>query len=222
MRGLFITVEGVDGAGKTTQCRLLEDKLTHRGYEVCFTQEPGGTEVGKQLKSVLLNPDNNEITDISEVFLYEADRHIHTKHFIEPALKEGKIVLCDRYADSTIAYQGYGKGMNVEWIIAQNNIATDGLTPDLTILLDIDPIISIQRKLLPKDRMEANTIEFHKRVREGFIALAESYPDRLKVIEGNRRVGEVEKDIWLTIQKLFEEKSFSSFIKWVLKKSKIT
>ncbi len=186
--GLFITFEGVDGCGKTTQLNLLHDFLTSKGYEVVLTREPGGNhQLGQQIRNILLHA-KCEVDSKAEMFLFLADRAQHIGKFVLPSLKEGKIVLCDRHTDSTLAYQGYGRGQSLDEIICLNNIATNNIKPDLTLLYDIDIETSNARVGKEKDRMESAGNEFLKKVRLGYLTIAKNNPERIKVINATNSI----------------------------------
>ena len=193
-KGLFITFEGGDGCGKTTQIELLNKYLKSKGYETLLTREPGAKGLGIKIREILLNYDG-EVSPTCESFLFLADRAQHIDCIIKPALKEGKIILCDRHTDSTVAYQGYGRGLDIDRINMLNNIATSGLKPDLTIVLDVDVETSMQRVGKEKDRMESAGIEFFKRVRNGFLEIARKEPDRVKVINSADTIENIHKQI---------------------------
>ena len=180
-QGLFITFEGADGCGKTTQIELLNKYLLNKGHETLLTREPGAKGLGVKLREILLNYDG-EVSPNCESFLFLADRAQHIDCIIKPALEEGKIILCDRHTDSTVAYQGYGRGLDIERINYLNNVATSGLKPDLTIVFDIDIETSMKRVGSQKDRMESAGIEFFNRVRNGYLEIAKQEPERVKVI----------------------------------------
>lgn len=182
-QGLFITFEGVDGVGKTTQANLLKGWLKKQGYSVLHTFEPGGTKLGSQIRELLLNPDHDELHSMTEILLYAADRAQHVNETIRPALAKGMIVLCERFVDSSLAYQGYGLGLEIEAIRTVNHWATGGLAPDCTIYFDADPADSLRKT--GGDRIELRTLEYYTRVREGFWAIAQSEPDRVKIISAN-------------------------------------
>src|SRR5438067_1293553 len=167
MPGLFITFEGVEGAGKTTQIQLLRDELNRRGHSVYVTREPGGEPVAEAIRGVVLNPEH-KVTAIAELLLFVAARAQVTAGIIRPQMESGKIVLCDRYIDSTAAYQGHARGNELETVRHLNALATGGLVPDLTFLLDLDPVQGLQRQS-SHNRMEAESISFHRAVREGFL-----------------------------------------------------
>ncbi len=192
--GKFITFEGADGCGKTTQIKLLKEYLDSKNIENVLTFEPGNTELGKKFRQILLHHDGI-IADTSEAFLYLADRAQHVETFIKPSLKEGKVVLCDRHTDSTIAYQGYGREQDVNQLKFLNSVATNGLVPDLTILLDIDSNTAQDRLGKTKDRLESEGIEFHKKVRNGYLELLKSYPDRIKKIDATSAIDKIHQEI---------------------------
>lgn len=199
--GLFITFEGADGCGKTTQIKLLDEYLKKRGYETLLTREPGAKGLGEKLREILLNYEG-EVSPNCESFLFLADRAQHVDCIIKPALKAGKIVLCDRHTDSTLAYQGYGRGIDLDKIKYLNDIATNGLKPDLTIVFDIDAELSSQRVGKNKDRMEAAGIEFFNRVRTGYLEIAKNEPNRVKVIESSDTIDNIHKKVTELVEKL--------------------
>jgi dTMP kinase len=184
-RGLFITLEGPDGSGKSTQSLLLARYLEGKGYKVVRTREPGGTSIAEALRRIILNP-KNRISKVTEVFLYEAGRAQHTSELILPALRQGKIVICERYTDATLAYQGYGRKLDIRMIEELNRIASSGLKPDLTILVDIDVRVGLRRvRKVPgrkMDRLERESLRFHERVRRGYLEIASRDPGRVKLI----------------------------------------
>ena len=199
--GLFITFEGGDGCGKTTQIELLNKYLLDKGYQTLLTREPGAKGLGIKIREILLNYDG-EVSPNCESFLFLADRAQHIDCIIKPALNEGKIILCDRHTDSTVAYQGYGRGLDIDRINQLNNIATSGLKPDLTIVLDVDVETSMQRVGKEKDRMESAGIEFFKRVREGFLEIAKKEPERVKVINSSDTIENIHKKIVELVENL--------------------
>ena len=198
-KGFFITFEGADGCGKTTQIGLLEKFLKDKGLKTLATLEPGATDLGKNLRQILLHYEK-PVSDEAEMFMYLADRAQHAQMVIKPALYEKKIVLCDRYTDSTVAYQGYGRDGNIEQINILNNIATKGLKSDLTLLFDVESEIAQARLGKTKDRLESQGMEFHKKVRRGYLELAKQDPKRIKVINANKTINEV----WLDVKKIVE------------------
>lgn len=193
-KGLFITFEGGDGCGKTTQINLLDEYLRGKGYETLLTREPGSKGLGVKLREILLNYDG-DVSPVCESFLFLADRAQHVDCIIKPALEKGIIVLCDRHTDSTVAYQGYGRGLDLEQIYNLNKIATSGLKPDLTIVLDVDVETSQKRVGAQKDRMESAGIEFFERVRKGFLEIAKREPNRVKVVDSTQSIEEIHKQI---------------------------
>lgn len=193
-KGLFITFEGVDGCGKTTQINLLSQYLIKRGYEVLLTREPGGKGLGEKLREILLNYDG-EVSDRCESFLFLADRAQHIDVIVNPAVEQGKIVLCDRHTDSTVAYQGYGRGLDIDTINHLNNLATNGKRPDLTFVFDIDTETSMKRVGKNQDRMESAGIEFQTKVRNGYLKIANQEPERVKVIDSTKSIEEIHKQV---------------------------
>ncbi len=197
MNGRFITFEGIEGCGKTTQIKLLNDALKKRGIETVLTREPGGTKIGDKIRKVLLDAANSEMVALAELLLYEASRAQHVEEKIRPALSAGKVVLCDRFYDSSSAYQGAARKLKSSLVHRLNDIATSGLTPDLTIILDISPKAGLARaKGRGKpDRLESEELEFHLRVRAGFLKLAKDEPRRVVVVNGSGEVGEIHREI---------------------------
>lgn len=193
-KGLFITFEGGDGCGKTTQIKLLDEYLRNKGYKTLLTREPGSKGLGIKLREILLNYDG-EVSPVCESFLFLADRAQHVDCIIKPALEEGVIVLCDRHTDSTVAYQGYGRGLDLEQIYQLNKIATSGLKPDLTVVLDVDVETSQKRVGSEKDRMESAGVEFFERVRQGFLEIAKQEPDRVKVVDSTQSIEKIHEQI---------------------------
>lgn len=193
-KGLFITLEGADGCGKTTQLNLLKEYLTSKGYEIVVTREPGGKGLGEKLREILLNYDG-EVSDRCEAFLYLADRAQNIDTIIKPAINSGKIVLCDRHTDSSVAYQGYGREQNIDNINMLNELAVNGVHPDLTIVFDIDTETSMARVGAEKDRLESAGIEFHKRVRNGYLEIAKKNPQRIKVVDASQTIEDVQRDV---------------------------
>ncbi len=197
---MFITFEGPEGSGKTTQVKRAEAYLSGRGFKVTCTREPGGTPVADKVRRILVDADNATLVPMAELFLYFASRAQHVAEKIRPALLEGQIVLCDRYADSTLAYQGYARGLDVEMVARLNELATGGLQPDLTLLLDLSVEVGLARArvradgVAPRereDRFEQEEIEFHRRLREGYLKLAGEFSGRYRVIDATPGVDEV-------------------------------
>ena len=194
---MFITFEGIEGSGKTTQQRLVAELLRAAGKTVVTTKEPGGTPLADRIRAILLDS-ANVIDPIAEVFLFAASRRQHTTEVIEPALNRGEIVLCDRYADSTLAYQGFGRLIDLDRLRTLNDWATDALVPDVTLLFDLPEEVGLHRAnsrnagaAQDEGRFEAEDLRFHRRVREGYLAMAVAEPERFKVIDANGTVDEV-------------------------------
>ena len=199
-KGLFITFEGVDGCGKTTQIKLLKEYFEKQGKTVLLTREPGAKGLGVKLREILLNYDG-EVSPNCESFLFLADRAQHIDTIIRPAVERGEIVLCDRHTDSTVAYQGYGRGVDLDRINMLNDIATSGMKPDLTFIFDIDIETSMSRVGKEKDRMESAGVEFFKRVREGYLNIAKQEPNRVKLLNGSDKIEDIHAQILDIINK---------------------
>lgn len=198
-RGLFITIEGGEGVGKSTQSRLLADRLHDAGATVVRTREPGGTPVGDRIRALLLDPDSN-MAPGTELLLYEASRAELVSTVIEPALRRGEWVVCDRFYDSTTAYQAYGRGIDEELIHALNMTATAGLRPDVTVLLSLPVDVAMERATRGgADRMESESLEFHRGVIRGFEAIAGAEPGRVLRIEADGAVDEVAAAVWSAV-----------------------
>ena len=193
-KGLFITFEGADGCGKTTQLMLLAKYLKAKGEDVIVTREPGARGLGEKIREILLNYDG-EVSSQAEAFLFLADRAQHIDVIVNPATENGKIVLCDRHTDSSVAYQGYGRGLDIDRINMLNNIATGGKKPDMTFVFDIDVETSLKRVGSEKDRMESAGQEFFNRVRNGYLEIAKQEPERVKVLDASKSVEEIHKDV---------------------------
>ena len=194
---VFITLEGGEGVGKTTQQALLAQQLGQAGYPCLCTREPGGTALGLALREILLHGD--PLTPLAELFLYAADRAEHVQKCILPALAAGQVVVCDRFTDSTLAYQGYGRGLDLEKIRQLNHLATGGLQPHLTLWLDLPPEVGLARTGLA-DRLEQERLEFHRRVHQGFQALAAAEPQRIVRIDAGGSPLEVAARIWSVVK----------------------
>lgn len=193
-KGLFITFEGIDGCGKTTQLENVRKLLEENGIECVTTREPGALKLGSQIREILLHYDG-VVADNCEIFLFLADRSQHVETFIKPMLTEGKVVLCDRHTDSTIAYQGYGRGGDVEKLTELNKIATNGLVPDLTLLFDVSVETGHERAGKDLDRLELAGKEFFERTRQGYLTLSRQYPERIKVINAEKSKESVYNDV---------------------------
>ena len=197
MEGRFITIEGTDGGGKSTQIEKLVEYLKSIGREVVVTREPGGTNISEKLREILLDAKNSEMTDITEALLYAASRAQHVEEKILPAVKEGKIVICDRFLDSSIVYQGYARGLDIEMIKTINSFALSKIKPDITLFFDIRPEIGILRKknMHDLDRMEQEKIDFHNKVYNGYKALLNENPKRIKRIDAEKTIDEVYRQV---------------------------
>lgn len=204
-KGLFITFEGADGSGKTTQLNNVKAFLEQKGFDVVVTREPGALEIGQKIRNILLHHDGI-IADRCEMFLFLADRAQHVETFIKPAIEAGKIVLCDRHVDSTIAYQGYGRGQDIQLLKDLNKMAVNGLTPDLTLVFDVSTEVAQERVGSEKDRMESAGIEFHKKVRNGYLELQKQECDRIKLVNANNSIEKVFEDTKEIVSKLIQEK----------------
>ena len=196
-RGKFITFEGCDGCGKSTQLALLNDYLTKNNVPHIFTREPGGGKISEAIREILLNGKNSEMTDECEALLYSAARVQHLNDRVEPALKEGKLVICDRYVDSSIAYQAYGRNLGVEFITKINAYAIKEYSPDVTIFIDLSPEDAFKRKhgADENDRLEQAGMQFHKRVYEGYCALANAEPQRVIKVDGKQTPSEIAQNV---------------------------
>ncbi len=201
-KSLFITFEGIDGSGKSTQLNKIAEFLKEKNINYIITRDPGGTDLGSKLRNILLNYEG-KIYPLCELFLYLADRAQHVDEKIIPALNSGTVVLCDRYIDSTLAYQGYARGLNIDELINLNNLATNKLWPDLTLIFDIDPDVSLKRVGDNKDRLESESINFHKKVREGYLELAKQHPNRIKVINANQPIEDIYKAVIQIVKPYF-------------------
>jgi dTMP kinase len=203
-RGRFITFEGIDGCGKTTQFHMLAAWLRDQGREVVETVEPGGTGIGQQIRKILLNPENFDLKPRTELLLYFASRAQNVDQIIRPALDAGQVVLCDRFTDSTLVYQGCGRGLDTSAVLELDRIACQGLKPDTTLLIDIDLETSLARARRRNERTERTgrtgpsesriddeSVAFHERVRKGYLELAAAEPDRFRVIDGRATLSEV-------------------------------
>lgn len=205
-RGVFITFEGPEGSGKSTQLRLLAARLRAEGRAVLETAEPGGTPIGLQIRRVLLDSKNLEMSSITELLLMFAARAQNVDQWILPALSRGEIVLCDRFTDSTLVYQGAARGLGADVVYDVDRIACRGLVPDLTVVVDIDTELGLERargrNRKTQDvetRLDEQALSFHRKVREAYLQLASDEPDRVKTVDGSKSEQEVEKDIWAVV-----------------------
>ncbi len=193
VRGRFITFEGSEGSGKSTQIELIDRYLKRKGRKVLFLREPGATKISEQIRRILLDVGSAGMSNECETLLYMAARSQLVRERIVPALRQGKVVLCDRFLDSTIAYQGYGNGVDIVWIKQLGKFATGGVTPDLTLFFDIDAKKGLGRISRPKDRIERRSVLYHNRVRAGYRTLARQEPKRIKLVKVNGSKEEIHK-----------------------------
>ena len=206
----FITFEGIEGSGKTTQIRLLTAWLKERTPHVFLTREPGGTRIGEQIRTILLDPENMEMTPEAEILLFSAARAQIVREIIRPRLDAGWIVICDRFADSTLAYQGFGHGLPLDDLRRITQFATGGLQPDLTVYLDLDVETGLKRKAATPEewnRMEAKAIAFHRRVRQGYLQLAKEAPRRWLVLDARQPVDVIQAQIRQRVAALLDAPS---------------
>jgi dTMP kinase len=196
-KGIFISLEGIEGTGKTIQSRLLYEYLIKKGYEVILTEEPGGTRIGLKIRDLLLSVENTEITPVAELLLYNASRIQHINEVILPSLKRGSVVITDRFSDSTVAYQGFGREIDLKLIDFIERMVTEGLKPDITLLLDLAVEIGLMRNkgINKMDRLELEDIDFHKRVRDGYLEIAAKEPERIKLIDASGSIEEIHSKI---------------------------
>lgn len=206
MKSLFITFEGIEGSGKSTQIKLLEEYLRGKDFPVLSTQEPGGTFLGRSIRKILLDPDQKQLAPLAELLLYASDRAQHCEEVIRPALRKNILVLSDRFTDSTIAYQEGGRNLPASLIAQANSLATQGLKPDLTFLIDCPVELGLKRAhgralLLKKesDRIEKETTLFHERVRERYLKLAAEEPARIRILNGERQLHEIQEEIRVSL-----------------------
>lgn len=201
--GKFITFEGGEGSGKSTHARLVAERLRSMGAKVVLTREPGGTIIGDEIRKILqYNRSSHNMTPECELLLFSASRAQHVREVIQPAVARGDIVLCDRFLDSTTAYQGYGRELPLELIAKVHQLAVGNCRPDLTLVIDLDPRIGMERARGRElfDRMENQSLAFYQRVRAGFLDLARQEPHRFAVIDGARKIEAVQADVWQTVQ----------------------
>ena len=201
---MFISLEGIEGCGKTTQLEYLSSFLEDKGYPYVVTREPGGTAIGEKIRSILLDPESKDLVPAAELLLYMADRAQHIELLIKPQLADGKIVLCDRYFDATVVYQGFARGLDTKFIRNLHRLLFEDLKPDITLLLDLPPRIGLERawkelaggnRSDTESRFEEETISFHEKVRVGYLELARFEPDRFKIIDASQELNQVQSDI---------------------------
>lgn len=206
--GYFLAIEGTEGSGKTTQVARLEQLIRATGRNTTVTKEPGGTPLGNRIRAILLDPHEEGMDPYSELFLYAASRRQHVVELIRPSLERGAVVLCDRFTDATLAYQGFGRMIDLDRLRLINEWATDGIHPDLTVILDISESIGLERartrnvekNLQGEGRLEGEDVRFHRRVREGYLALAEAEPERYAVVDANGSTDEVFERLVATLR----------------------
>jgi len=207
-RGYFITSEGPEGAGKTTVMNLLGEQLTQEGYDVVMTREPGGIMISEKIRNIILDNKHTMMESRTEALLYAAARRQHLVEKVKPALEVGKIVICDRFIDSSLAYQGFARGIGVEEILAINKFAIGDTMPNKTILFDIEPSVGLARinahENREKNRLDVESLTFHEKVREGYLSLVDQYPERIDVIDASRSVDEVLKDVYQIVKSELE------------------
>lgn len=201
--GYFITFEGGEGAGKSIQVEILSSHLSEEGYDTVVTREPGGTRIGEQIRTITHNPDNVDLAPIAEAYLMAASRAQHVTQIIKPAIDAGKIVVSDRFVDSSIAYQGFGRKIGEDVIAGLNKLAVDGATPDLTLYLTVPPEVGHRRrqKTTKKDRLDLQQEEFYIRVQDGYEKLCKDHPDRFVRIDATKSIEDVARDIWNVVKK---------------------
>ena len=198
MKGILVTLEGNDGSGKSSVIEAIRKTLEEKGYPVVYTREPGGSQIAENIRKVILDVENTGMDAKTEALLYAASRREHIEKTIRPALEAGKIVLCDRFIDSSLAYQGYARGLGIDEVYHMNLYATEGLLPDLTILVCVKPEIGIARITQNHrgelDRLESEKIEFHQKVYQGYLAVQKKFPTRIQMIDGEKTKEEVRLD----------------------------
>lgn len=201
-KSIFVSIEGTDGVGKSTQIENIEKYFEEKGIPYVITREPGGTEIGEKIRDIILDNNNSEMSDMTEALLYAASRAQHVKEIIKPAIDAGKAVICDRFVDSSLAYQGYGRMLG-EPVTVINEFAVDGYMPDLTFVICLNPEIGIGRiDSNFKDRLESETMSFHQKVFQGYLELEKKYPQRIVAIDGSDTVDEIKTEIYLHLDRL--------------------
>lgn len=208
MNGLFITIEGPDGSGKTTVTHEVIKRLQEEGIDVIHTREPGGIDIAEQIRRIILNPKNTKMDAKTEALLYAASRRQHLVEKVIPALKSGKLVICERFVDSSLAYQGAGREIGIDAVYEMNQFAIEDVMPNLTIFIDVDPevgIARINRNRADKDRLDMEGTEFHKRVYKGYEHVKERFKDRIVVVDGNQPLDEVIDSVYAIIKERIKE-----------------
>ncbi len=212
MKSFFITFEGIEGSGKSTQVGLLGSRLKEEGYDIVVTREPGGTRIGEEIRRITHGRENVDLTAVTEAYLMAASRAQHVREIIKPSLAEGKIVVCDRFIDSSLSYQGYGRRLGLETIEQLNRVAIEDIWPDLTILLDVSLDIGFSRRNGSGkiDRLDLQQNDFYERVREGYLKLAGKYKKRYFVVDSSKDIESVEKIIWQKVSNIFKESGINT------------
>jgi len=204
MKGIFITIEGGDGSGKSTQIDMLMSYFNEHGFDVLLTREPGGTPISEKIREVILDSNNMEMANMTEVLLYAAARAQHVAEFIKPNIEQGKVVICDRFVDSSVVYQGYARGVGIDAVETINSYATLGLLPDLTILLDLPPDLGLSRKKNQQalDRLELASDAFHIKVNEGYRLLAKRHQSRILTVDATNSIETIHQIVLEAIKPL--------------------
>jgi len=208
-KGLLISIEGLDGSGKTTQIEMLKKHLENLGEKVIVLREPGGTNIGEQIRTILLDHKNTEMNDVAEMFLYAASRAQLFSQIIKPNLESGIIIICDRFIDSSIVYQGYGRGLDVDDVIKANLTAIQNRLPDITLFIDINAMTSLERRMNASkaDRLEREAIQFHERVYEGYIKLSKIFKDRIIIINGEGKIKDISNQMIKEVDNLLKRRN---------------
>ncbi len=200
---LFITFEGPEGAGKTTIIQMIAERLAEKNIDVLATREPGGIEIAEKIRTIILNPAHTAMDERTEALLYAAARSQHYFEKVQPALDAGQLVICDRFIDSTLAYQGYARGIGVDEVLSINEFAIGKKLPDLTILFDLPPEVGLARIHATNkreiNRLDVESLPFHQKVREGYLQLVDRYPERIRVVNADQHIEHVVEDVWLLL-----------------------
>lgn len=207
--GIFITIEGPDGSGKTTIIHMLAENLKKEGFEVLATREPGGIEIAEQIRKVILDTDNTAMDPRTEALLYAAARRQHLAEKVKPALEKGKIILCDRFVDSSLAYQGHARGLGIDEVYSINEFAIENMMPQLTLYFDVSPEVGLERinknKGREVNRLDLENLEFHQKVREGYMILADRFPERIVKIDASKQLDAVYDEAEAKIKNLLNQ-----------------
>lgn len=207
MKGLFITLEGPDGSGKSTIARLLADYLKEKGYDVVTTREPGGTKISEDIRNIILDTNNTNMSYVTEALLYAASRAQHVSQKIRPAIESGKIIICERFVLSSLVYQGIARGLGIERVKEINDFAIQGVYPDLILFFDIPPDIALKRKTKKNqgDRLEREKLDFHKKVYEGYLSLMDIYKEKIKLIDATKTRNNIFQQVKVVLDNLLEK-----------------